>query len=673
MNTSASVTETQQILRIENQFVRLRDGTRIAVGLWIPDGPPVPAILNVSPYGKKDMNAAGDEALFGYFAGHGFAGVRADMRGNGESTGTLHNMAAQPEWDDVCELLEWIESRDWCDGNIGMWGFSWGGIEAFSTAAFRNPPQLKTIVAGGFSTDKYRDGPFYMGGVLLRDTMGWLTSFLGMRSRAPDPDAVGDGWLEEWRTRIDTLEPIFDQFLAHPVRDDFWARDSTADLTDRVRCPMLLWSGLLEAPMTNSEVGILGHTSVPTHLIVGPWAHKRPYEGRPGPAIGFLQEVVRWYDLWLRGGREGVVDTPRVRLWLPDGTPPASFFDESHGRWLAFDDWPAASRDVETHFLDSGTLAASPPGRQVLTHRSVQHLGLAGGERMPYLAFAPSAELPDDQQIDDSLSLSFDGAPVEEAVDIVGRPELTLELAVDQSDAFVCARLCDVWPDGRSTRISLGMLNMMLREGLDVPTAIVPGTRYRIAIQFDFASYVLQPGHRLRVALSNTYWPLCWPSPSPVTMQVHCGASKLALPVLRQPRDANPWTFQSPETAPPLRVERIGAGWRRDWDERDEVTGKTSSVTEEHGDARLTDRGLSFGATRRQSLAIVDNQPLSACHNVRVERRTSRANWCVRTETTSCMTASKEAFAIELSVNGFHDEAVIAEKSWSLSIPRLHA
>ncbi len=671
MNTS--VPESNKVQRVDNQFVRLMDGTRIAVGLWIPEGPPAPAILNVSPYGKKDMNAAGDEALFGYFAAHGFAGIRADMRGNGESTGALRNMAAQPEWDDVCELLEWIEHQDWCDGNIGMWGFSWGGIEAFSTAAFRNPPQLKAIVAGGFSTDKYRDGPFYMGGVLLRDTMGWLTSFLGMRSRAPDPDVVGDGWLDEWRTRINELEPIFDQFLAHSVHDDFWKRDSAADVTDRVRCPMLLWSGLHEAPMTNSEVGIVAQTSVPAHLIVGPWAHKRPYEGRPGPAIGFLQEAVSWYDQWLRGGHDIATDLPRVRLWLPDGIPPASFYEQSAGRWLAFHEWPPAALGAEEHFLAEGTLVARPPSAKWLAHRSVQYLGLAGGERMPYLAFAPSAELPGDQQVDDSLSLTFDGAPMGEPINIVGRAELVLELAVDQPDAFVCARLCDVWPDGRSTRISLGILNLLLREGLDAPSAIEVGKRCRVSIPFDFASYVVQPGHRLRVAISNTYWPLCWPSPQPVTMQIHCGASKLVLPVLEQTQDAEAWDFPQPETAPPLRVERIGAGQRRDWHERDAGAGKTISITEEHGDASLVDGGLSFGATRRQSLSIVDDQPLSARHDVQVERRTSRGNWRVRTETATHMRASKDDFFIELNVNGFQDEELMAEKSWSLSIPRLHA
>ncbi len=658
--------------KIENCFVELSDGCRIALSLWLPEGDPAPAILNVSPYGKKDMNAAGDEALFGYFAQHGYAGVRADLRGNGESTGQLLNMGAQPEWNDVCEILAWIETQPWCDGNVGMWGFSWGGIEAFSTAAFKQPLQLKTIVAGGFSTDKYVDGPFFMGGVLLRDTFGWLTSYLAMRARAPDPQAVGDSWLEEWKRRIDELEPIFDRFLAHQVRDEFWRRDAASERIGSVVCPMLLWSGLLEPAMTNSEVEIASQATSPTRLVVGPWAHKRPYEGRPAPAIGFLQEAVRWYDYWLRGATNNqATEVPQARLWLQARPPTQPFYSEVPGRWLAFDSWPPPTRGLELHLSERG-LAAEGETSFERDHRSGQAVGLAGGERNPYLAYTPSAELPGDQRVDDALSMCFDGEVLDAPLNIIGRPVVHLDVAVDRPKAFVCVRLCDIAPDGSSTRIGLGILNLQLREGLAQPVPVVPGRRYRVTIPCDFVSYAIAPGHRLRLALSNTYWPLCWPSPEPVKMTVSGADARLVLPVLDNLPDAEV-AFEAPETAPALQVERKSPSGRRDWQERHLDAGLTAVITKEEGEVHLPERGLTFGGERYQRLSIVDDQPLSAKHEVRVVRTTRReeSGWDVRVEVTGCMSATAKEFSISLNVAGYRGNERTADKSWQLAIPRL--
>ena len=657
------------VRKIENEFIRLSDGCRIALALWIPEGPPAPAIFNMSPYGKKDMNAAGDEALFGYFAQHGYAGIRADMRGNGESTGHLAGKGTQPEWDDVCEILAWIEGQPWCDGNIGMWGFSWGGIEAFYSSVFRRPPQLKAIVAGGFSTNKYKDGPYYMGGVLLRDTMGWLTSFLSMRSRPPDPAVVGLGWKDEWVERIDRLEPIFDRFLTHQAYDAFWQRDAANEHIEKLSCPMLLWSGLLEPGMTNSAVEIVARAQVPTRLIVGPWAHKRPYEGRPGPAIGFLQETVRWYDHWLRGIDRDVLAPPKARVWMGCDYPTTGYFTEAPGAWLSLKDGLSSASAPRAFFLGDGVLDESPVRLAAKTHRSPQNLGTACGERMPYLSFRPSVELPQDQRHDDALSLCFDTAPRHAPLKIMGRAALQLDLAVDQPLAFVCARLCDVPPDGTSCRIALGMLNLVFRDGFGQAVPVVPGATNRVTVPFDFASYIVQPGHRLRLALSNVYWPLCWPSPRPVTMTAYAG--RLDLPLLDDAAVGPDWVFEAPETAPGLQSESLAPPFRRDWVERHLTSGETVAALEESSHTRLARPNLAFSAHRRQRQVVADGDPLSARHEVAVDRAAARGTWAIATQTHAQMRATESAFHIGLSVRAQEGDRPVAEKTWDLSFPRL--
>lgn len=657
--------------KVENEFVRLSDGCRMAVALWIPEGPPAPAILNMSPYGKKDMNAAGDEALFGYFTRHGYAGIRADMRGNGESTGHLAGKGSQPEWDDVCEILAWIAAQPWCDGNIGMWGFSWGGIEAFYTGVFRKPPQLKAMVAGGFSTNKYKDGPYFMGGVLLRDTMGWLTSFLSMRSRPPDPAVVGTTWKQEWVERIDRMEPIFDRFLTHQAHDDYWQRDAANEHIEKLPCPILLWSGLLEPGMTNSAVEIAARAQVPARLIVGPWAHKRPYEGRPGPAIGFLQEAVRWYDHWLRGIDRDVLAAPKARVWMGGDYPVSGSFAQAPGSWLSLQDGLSAASAPRSFFLGDSTLDDAAPRATTKTHQSAQNLGTAGGERMPYLSFRPSIELAQDQRHDDALSLCFDTAPLRAPLKILGHATLELDLAVDQPLAFVCARLCDVAPGGASYRVALGMLNLVFRDGFAQAVAMVPGKASRVALRFDFASHIVQPGHRLRLALSNTYWPLCWPSPRPVTMTAHMGASRLDLPLLNEEAVGAPWVFEAPETAAALVSESLAPAYRRDWLERHLTSGETVAALDEFSHTRLARPNLAFSAHRRVRQVIADGDPLSARHDVAVDRTATRDSWSIATQTRAQMRATESTFHIDLSVRAQEGASTVAEKTWDLSFPRL--
>ena len=136
------------VREVENRWITLMDGCRLAARLWLPadaEDRPVPAILEYVPYRKRDGTAARDELIHPYLAGHGYACVRVDLRGSGESDGLMADEYSARELADGKEVVEWIAAQPWCDGKVGMMGISWGGFNALQVAALR-PAPLKAIV-----------------------------------------------------------------------------------------------------------------------------------------------------------------------------------------------------------------------------------------------------------------------------------------------------------------------------------------------------------------------------------------------------------------------------------------------------------------------------------------------------------------------------------------------
>ncbi|MGM0670006.1 MAG: CocE/NonD family hydrolase, partial [Gemmatimonadota bacterium] len=198
MNT---VTEFPENVRhIENTFIPVVDGIRLAARIWLPEDAearPVPAILEYIPYRKRDRKRQRDQEIHHYFAGHGYAGVRVDIRGSGESDGVLTDEYTRQELDDGVAVIRWLAEQPWCDGNVGMMGISWGGFNALQIAALR-PPALKAIITVCSTDDRYADDVHYMGGCLLGDNLSWASTMFSRNTLPPDPEIVGDGWREMW-------------------------------------------------------------------------------------------------------------------------------------------------------------------------------------------------------------------------------------------------------------------------------------------------------------------------------------------------------------------------------------------------------------------------------------------------------------------------------------------
>ena len=658
----------RRVEEIENDWISLSDGSRLAVRLWRPadaEDDPVPAILEYLPYRKRDGTAVRDALTHPYFAGHGYACLRVDMRGSGDSDGLLRDEYLLQEQEDALEVIAWAAAQPWCSGAVGMMGISWGGFNALQVAA-RRPPALKAIITVCSTDDRYADDIHYKGGALLCENLGWASTMLSYSSRPPDPLLVGADWRETWLHRLDNMPLLIETWLSHQHRDDYWKHGSVCENFAAIEAAVFAVGGWADA-YSNAVPRLLAGLSAPVKGLVGPWVHKYPHFAVPAPAIGFLQEALRWWDYWLKGVDTGVTGDPAYIAYMQDSVPPKPWYDERPGRWISEPAWPSPHIESRAYYLNVDGLGDRAAPETMLSVCSPQTTGVACGA---FCAMWLGPELPPDQREDDAGSLVFDSLPLEDTVEIFGAPVIEVELAVDRPQANLVARLCDVAPDGASSRVTYGILNLTHRDGHENPQALEPGKRYAVRLQLDDAAHSFAAGHRIRLALSSAYWPLIWPSPEPVTLTLYGGVSRLELP-LRPVRDETPPVFADAEAAPPLGATELRAPRQDRTVERDVASGEQIiRVINDFGERRIEEHGLATGEIARETYTIKTDDPLSARMATHWTETLERDGWRVRTETRSVMWADAENFHIRAELEAYENGERVHHKTWEISVPR---
>jgi hypothetical protein len=315
------------------------------------------------------------------------------------------------------------------------------------------------------------------------------------------------------------------------------------------------------------------------------------------------------------------------------------------------------------------------PGRRGKTGRIVarspQTLGLDCGELMPWFQHGPSPELPGDQRADDGKSACFDTAPLAKTTEILGTAVAELALSVDRPVAFVCVRLCDVAPDGASTRVTYGAFNLTHVKSREKPVKLVPGRRYTVRVPLSDCAYSFRKGHRIRVALSTTYWPLLWPSPEPVTLTLHAGESTLALPVRPPRKEDAKIRFEPVEAAEPFKRTVLAPGGRNRVIRTDQGSGETVvEVTDSSGRNRYDEIDLVAEARSTERYRIVDGDPLSCTAEVTWTWLFERADWRIRTECRQRVTCTQRDFLVTARLEAFEGEKRVFERDFEERIAR---
>ena len=654
----------RDIVEDEDFGIALCDGCRLSCRLWRPadaDVSPVPVILEYLPYRKRDGTCARDALTHPYFAARGYACLRVDMRGNGDSQGLMTDEYTPQELSDAVEVIEQIASQPWCNGRVGMMGISWGGFNSLQVAQLA-PEPLKAIITLCSTVDRFADDIHYKGGCLLNENLGWGATMWSYSSRAPDP-ALRPDWREGWLNRLENEPFLPAVWLRHQRRDAYWQHGSVIEDYRPIKAKVLAIGGWGDA--YKNAVPQLVEALPGAKGIVGPWVHKYPHFAVPEPRIGFLQEALRWWDRWLKDQETDVENDPDYRAYVMDGVRPASWYTERAGTWAA-EEYGATSHipNRTLHLTNSG-LSDTPGSLHPTEIASPQDCGADAGE---YCAIWLGPEMPGDQRRDDAMSAVFDSAPAEADTDILGAPRITLVLTADKPQAQICVRLNHVHPDGASTRITYGVLNLSHRDGHAEPTPVSPGEPIRVTVKLDHVGYRLPAGHKLRVAISSSYWPLIWPSPEAASLRLTQG--KLSLPVRKTAR-ANECSFEPPEAAPPWDTETLREGSNSRRREIDLTTGQVSLVIEDDfGKRKDNAHGLITGSIAREKWDIHPDDPLSARGSCHWTQEMERDDLRLRTETYCNMWSDKSHFFLSARLEAYENDALIYARDISDQVDR---
>ena len=623
------------VREIEHTTIPLKDGTRLAARIWLPEdaeADPVPALLEYLPYRKRDGTHERDALTHPYLAGHGYAAVRVDIRGSGESEGVLADEYSQPELDDALEVIDWLASQPWCSGAVGMFGISWGGFNALQVAALQ-PPALKAIVTLCSTDDRYADDVHYMGGAKLASAdLGWGGFFFADMCHPPDPLLVGERWREMWLERLQNMPLFLERWLRHQRRDAYWRHGSVCEEYSAIRCPVFAVGGWTDG-YTNSVPRLLEHLDVPRKGLIGPWAHAYPHFAKPGPQIGFLQEMLRWWDHWLKGKPTGVMDEPMLRAWMTASHQPASHHETLPGRWVAEPAWPPRDRKPHRLFLaDSGLALPSAPlaPRDV---RSPQTLGSEGGEWCP---FGRGRDQAGDQRPDDSRSLLFETPPLDQTMEILGAPVVTLDLACDKPVANLVVRLCDVHPSGA---IAARELRRAEPHASRQPCRAIAAGAGRALSRAPAAQ-------RLRRDVSGR-------PPHQARALDRLLADGLARAARRHRDDPRQVRSTCRHGRRVRRMRRCRPCRRR----RRRRRSATRSA-------------IKLDTEGKYHLDVKDDDPTSAVAEMRRAETKRRGDWQVRSEVWMRLSCTRDAFRLQASLSARAGDEEVCQREWDCAIPR---
>jgi len=456
-----------------------------------------------------------------------------DIRGTGGSEGVALDEYTPQEQKDACEVIDWASRQPWCDGNVGMFGTSYGGFNTLQTA-MHNPPALKAIIPHAATDDRYHDDVHYSGGCLMGIDQvvypGWMVP---MNAMPPYPQYTTEDWAGVWQQHLEGNPPWLLEWLRHQTEDEYWRQGSLKTDYASIKCPVL-HLGAWSDGYPNAVFRMLQHLKVPNRAIVGPWQHSRPNDAYPEPRLNHLHEMTRWWAHWLRGEDTGVMREPQLAMYVQHGARPHPFLPYMPGEWRYEAKWPPDRLEERPLYLAGhGELRAGlEANTETDEYRYLATIGTTAGFWCPL--WAPWG-LARDQAADEARSLTYTTPPLEAPLEILGFPQAILHVSSSAEIAFFSVKVSDVAPDGASTLVTRGILNATHRHSHRDPQPLTPGEVCELAIPLKVVSWVFQPGHRLRVSIASSDWPTVWPSPRPAVNRIHRGRarpSRLILPVV---------------------------------------------------------------------------------------------------------------------------------------------
>src|SRR6266568_2708782 len=543
MATTQKSEAVHRVVVAKDLPMRTRDGVTLYADVYRPDAAGTfPVLVVRTPYDKSQDMALTEKV---YFPPRGYVVVVQDTRGRFRSEGEFYPFIHEAQ--DGYDTIEWAAELPWSDGNVGTVGQSYLGLVQYFAAPQR-PPHLKAMspVSGPvtyFENCVYRRGVFELGWMLAyfvfmaRNTLERkgryeqqrpsLDSYLSHPEVPLSPlkkEVYRHLPLREWGERLKEGAPYFADFLQHAADGPYWHATDLRRQLHSVNVPMLhvgSWYDAFQYDTLTLYTGLREQALTPEarhgqKLLMGPWAHLLPYavptskgtgeiDFGPEALIELHAEQLRWFDYFLKGMNNGVLDEAPIRLFVM-----------GDNRWRDEHEWPLARTRYTNLYLRSGGKANSLRGNG--------QLSLSTPDEEPPDRYLYDPEDPVPTRGGTTLGLAmgvFDQTKIEEREDVLvytgdvltadmavtGTISLKLFAASSAPDTDFTAKLADLRPDGYAQNIAEGVTRARFRESLSSPTLITPEKVYEYTVDLWATSQVFKAGHRLRLEMSSSNFP----------------------------------------------------------------------------------------------------------------------------------------------------------------------
>jgi predicted acyl esterase len=473
----------------ENISVTMRDGIRIAVDVYRPSAKgKFPALLSMSPYGKEKQRFP--ETVVGiftkveagntkFFVSRGYAHVIADVRGSSPSEGQW-NLYDKDEQQDGYDLVEWIAKQPWCDGKVAMIGESYFAAIQYLVAATQ-PPSLKTIVPCDAHTDMYRDA-VYQGGIYNTGFLGyWLPTTI--ETCLPQGEDQPEKWLPP--------KPLILDVVLQPTDGPYYWERSAYPQFDKINVPIYHMACAGHYVHYRGQLNAYTGINTPKKLLLGATP---PFEMFHSPALS--QQIIRWFDYWLKDIDTGIMDEPPVVLYVSGAN-----------EWRYEFEYPLARTEfTELYLREGGGGSAGDPPYGLLS------------EVAPDNETADTYDYPESQRkVASNLpALGYLTPPLTSDMELIGPTSLVLYAASSADDMTWVVKIDDVAPDGSVLTVSKGWLKASHREVDEAksrpgqpfhthtnPVPIEPNKIYRYDIEIWPICRTFKKGHRLRLRIAS--------------------------------------------------------------------------------------------------------------------------------------------------------------------------
>jgi putative CocE/NonD family hydrolase len=538
-------------------MVPMRDGVRLNTFVFLPEsgGPRFPVILHRTPYGIKSSESRDftdctqawlpstaepwrGSILRGWrsIVAHGYAAVYQDTRGRFGSEG--EDRVYGDDAADGLDTLEWIARQPWTNHHVGMSGSSAGATTTFAAASQRHPTLRAFFVQAGGSSI-YDDVVYEGQSIEMERLWLWVARNIPGLSQAhretvmkrfdvssAELDAAAASAAARY-SRLDaarqvklpfvdsadwmrlpltgyldfaTWQPYLDEIITHPAPDAFRARHNFRRTIDIPGFHVTTWFDIFQTSVLAAFNDIQSRVGNQM-LWIGPNDHYFVYH----PNFWCRDPYFEWFDYWLKGERNGIMDRPAVlyspRAWVEDRD------NYVPNDWRYAERWPPPGAMPTRFYLrGDGRLDATGAGGEPRSYvydprRPIPTLG---GRNM-LIDAGPRDQRP--VQALPHYGLIYRGEPLVEDLTIAGAVRVTLHVQSDCRDTDFVAKLIELEPDGCATLLMDGVVRAMYREASAEPHHLEPDHVYRLTIDLAHIHHTFRAGSCIEVDVTSSNFP----------------------------------------------------------------------------------------------------------------------------------------------------------------------